>query len=200
MRKYAIYGGSFDPIHIGHVALADHAVKECGLDKLIFMPAHVSPFKQDKKVSDGKDRCGMIEAVLGYNKAFCLSHYEISRDGPSYTIETLRHWDSILDGTLYFVLGFDSVVQLDTWYKGAEIIRDFPLITARRPETEDSDGMNKIEEYRREYGADITILEMPPVDASSTDIRELVRTGNSIKGLVLPEVEDYIRRNRLYQE
>jgi nicotinate-nucleotide adenylyltransferase len=129
-----------------------------------------------------------------------LSHYEISRDGPSYTIETLRHWDSILDGTLYFVLGFDSVVQLDTWYKGAEIIRDFPLITARRPETEDSDGMNKIEEYRREYGADITILEMPPVDASSTDIRELVRTGNSIKGLVLPEVEDYIRRNRLYQE
>jgi nicotinate-nucleotide adenylyltransferase len=200
MRKYAIYGGSFDPIHIGHVALADHAVKECGLDKLIFMPAHVSPFKQDKKVSDGKDRCGMIEAVLGYNKAFCLSHYEISRDGPSYTIETLRHWDSILDGTLYFVLGFDSVVQLDTWYKGVEIIRDFPLITARRPETEDSDGMNKIEEYRREYGADITILEMPPVDASSTDIRELVRTGNSIKGLVLPEVEDYIRRNRLYQE
>lgn len=200
MRKYAIYGGSFDPIHIGHVALADHAVKECGLDKLIFMPAHVSPFKQDKKVSDGKDRCGMIEAVLGYNKAFCLSHYEISRDGPSYTIETLRHWDSILDGTLYFVLGFDSVVQLDTWYKGVEIIRDFPLITARRPETEDSDGMNKIEEYRREYGADITILEMPPVDASSTDIRELVRTGNSIKGLVLPEVEDYIRRNHLYQE
>ena len=82
-RHYAIYGGSFDPIHKGHVALADSAVKECCIDKLIFMPAYMSPFKLDKKTTDGRDRCGMIEKVLKYNKAFCLSRYELNKGGPS---------------------------------------------------------------------------------------------------------------------
>ena len=104
-KKYGIYGGSFDPIHIGHVALADSAVRECGLDKLIFMPAYISPFKQDRHVTDGKDRCGMIDTVLATNSAFCLSRYELNKGGPSYTIETLRHWDKLLEGELHFVCG-----------------------------------------------------------------------------------------------
>jgi nicotinate-nucleotide adenylyltransferase len=162
------------------------------------MPAHISPFKQDRKVTDGRDRCGMIEAILGHNKAFCLSHYEISKDGPSYTVETLRHWKSILDGPLYFILGFDSIVQLETWRMGPEIISGYPLITAKRPGTYDEEGMARIEEYRVKYGADITVLEMPPVDASSTEIRELVKEGKPITGLVLPEVEEYIRSRGLY--
>ena len=197
-RKYAIYGGSFDPIHIGHVAIADHAVRECGIDKLIFMPAYVSPFKLDRKVTEGKDRCGMIEAVLGYNKAFCLSRYELNKEGPSYTVETLRHWRSLL-GNISFVLGFDSVVQVDTWFQGEEILRDYPLITARRPDTDDSEGMNKIAMFREKYGADITVLEMEPIDASSTTIRNNVREGKSISGLVLPGVEEYIFEHNLYR-
>ena len=197
-RKYAIYGGSFDPIHIGHVAIADHAVRECGIDKLIFMPAYVSPFKLDRKVTEGKDRCGMIEAVLGYNKAFCLSRYELNKEGPSYTVETLRHWRSLL-GNISFVLGFDSVVQVDTWFQGEEILRDYPLITARRPDTDDSEGMNKIAMFREKYGADITVLEMKPIDASSTTIRNNVREGKSISGLVLPGVEEYIFEHNLYR-
>lgn len=198
-RKYAIYGGSFDPIHIGHVSMADHAVKECGIDKLIFMPAYVSPFKQDRKVTDGKDRCGMIEAVLGYNKAFCLSRYELNKTGPSYTVETLRHWKTLLGGNLSFLLGFDSVVQLDTWYMGEEILRDYPLITARRPDTVDSTGMAKIAEFREKYNSDITLLEMEPVDASSTLIRKNIAEGKSISGLVLPGVEEYIYKHDLYK-
>ena len=198
-RHYAIYGGSFDPIHIGHVALADSAVKECGIDKLIFMPAYMSPFKQDRKVTDGKERCCMIERVLKYNKAFCLSRYELNKGGPSYTIETLRHWDAMLDGKLSFVLGFDSVVQVDTWYEGPEILKNYHLITARRPDTDDSEGMQKIEQLRRDYGAEITVLDMEPVDASSTEIRENVKEGRSISGLVLPEVEEYIIEHKLYR-
>ncbi|MBR2541057.1 MAG: nicotinate-nucleotide adenylyltransferase [Mogibacterium sp.] len=198
-RKYAIYGGTFDPIHMGHVSLADHAVRECGLDILIFMPDHVSPFKQDKHVTEGKHRCGMIDAALKYNSAFRLSRYEIGRVGPSYTIETLRHWKSLLDGELCFVLGFDSVVQLDTWYKGEEIIRNYPLITARRPDTDDSEGMAKIESYRRDYGADITVLRMEPVDASSTRIRNNIKEGLPVTGMVLPEVERYIIEHDLYR-
>ena len=197
-RHYAIYGGSFDPIHIGHVALADSAVKECGIDKLIFMPAYMSPFKQDRKVTPGADRCGMIERVLKYNKAFCLSRYELNKGGPSYTIETLRHWSAMLDGKLSFVLGFDSAVQVDTWYEGPEILSNYHLITARRPDTDTAEGMRLIESFRKEYGADITVLDMEPVDASSTEIRENVREGRSISGLVLPEVEEYIIGHQLY--
>ena len=198
-KKYGIYGGSFDPIHIGHVALADSAVRECGLDKLIFMPAFISPFKQDRKVTDGHDRCGMIEAALKVNSAFCLSRYELNKKGTSYTIETLRHWDDLLDGDLYFVLGFDSAVQVNTWYEGEEILRNYHLITARRPDTDYSEGMRIIESFREKYGADITVMEMPPVDASSTNIRNLIKEGKPITGLVPPGVEEYIIEHQLYK-
>jgi nicotinate-nucleotide adenylyltransferase len=198
-KRYGIYGGSFDPIHIGHVALAESAVRECGLDKLIFMPAYISPFKQDRQVTGGTDRCGMIETVLKTNSAFCLSRYELNREGPSYTIETLRHWKKLLDGELYFVLGFDSTVQLDKWYQGEEILRNYHLVTAKRPDTDYSEGIKIIEMYREKYGADITILNMAPVDASSTEVRNLIKEGKPITGLVPPGVEEYIIEHRLYK-
>ena len=198
-KKYGIYGGSFDPIHIGHVALADSAVRECGLDKLIFMPAYISPFKQDRKATDGRDRCGMIETMLSTNSAFCLSRYELNKEGTSYTIETLRHWKKLLDGELYFVLGFDSAVQVDKWYEGKEILMNYHLITARRPDTDDNEGLRIIESFREKYGADITVLEMEPVDASSTEIRNLVKEGKPVTGLVPPGVEEYIIEHQLYR-
>lgn len=198
-KKYGIYGGSFDPIHIGHVALADSAVRECGLDKLIFMPAFISPFKQDRRVTDGHDRCCMIEAAIKANSAFCLSRYELNRKGTSYTIETLRHWKKLLDGELCFILGFDSAVQVDTWYEGEEILRNYHLITARRPDTDYIKGLKVLESFREKYGANITVLDMPPVDASSTQIRDLIKEGRSITGLVPQGVEEYIIEHHLYR-
>ncbi len=198
-KKYGIYGGSFDPIHIGHVALADSAVRECGLDKLIFMPAYISPFKQDRHVTDGRDRCRMIETVLKTNSAFCLSRYELNKEGPSYTIETLRHWEKLLDGDLYFILGFDSAVQVDKWFEGEEILRNYHLVTARRPDTDYVEGIKIIESFREKYGAVITVLDMLPVDASSTEIRNLIKEGRHLTGLVPPGVEEYIIEHKLYR-
>jgi nicotinate-nucleotide adenylyltransferase len=200
-KKFAIYGGSFDPIHVGHVALADAAVREIGLDKLIFMPAFISPFKMKATASAGKVRCDMIKAVLPLNDAFCLSEYELNKGGEaSYTIETLRYFDSLTDDILYFVLGFDSILFLDKWYKGEEILRDYPLITARRPDTDDSEGMRVIDGFRKKYGAEIHVLDMAPVDAASSEIREIVKNGGSITGLVTKEVEKYIAENKLYRD
>ena len=198
-RKYAIYGGTFDPVHNGHVSLAEHAVNECGIDKLIFMPAYVSPFKQDKKVSSGADRAAMIEKVLKVNQAFSLSRYELDHEGPSYTIETLEHWSRILDGELSFILGFDSMIQIDTWYRGSEILSGYHLITARRPDTDNCEGLARIEEFRLKYNADITILEMPPVDASSSEIRRRIAESISVRDLVDAEVEEYIIEHDLYR-
>ena len=139
------------------------------------------------------------KTVLRTNKAFRLSTYELQREGPSYTIETLRHWRKLLDGELCYVLGFDSVIQLDMWYEGEEILREYPLITARRPHTDDLEGMEIIEKFRSLYGSDITVLEMPPVDASSTIIRKLVSEGKPISGLVPEGVEEYIIEHKLYR-
>lgn len=199
-RHYAIYGGSFDPVHIGHVTLAQCAVRECGIDKLIFMPAYISPFKQDRKVSPGIDRCHMLECILKYDPAFCVSRYELRKQGPSYTIETLRHWSQLLGDRLSFVLGFDSVVQIDTWYQGEEILRNYHLITANRPDTDFSAGVEKIDSLRKLYNAHITVLDMKPVDASSSEIRRRVASGESLEGLVLPEVEQYILSHDLYKD
>ena len=199
-RHYAIYGGSFDPVHIGHVILAQHAVSECGIDKLIFMPAHISPFKQDRKVTPGTDRCHMLECILKYDPAFCVSRYELQKRGPSYTVETLRHWSHLLGGRLSFVLGFDSVVQIDTWYHGEEILRDYHLITARRPDTDYNVGAEKICYLREKYNAHITVMDMEPIDASSSEIRRRVASGESLEGLVLPEVERYIIDHDLYKD
>ena len=196
-KRYGIYGGSFDPIHIGHVALAENAVRECGLDKLIFMPAYISPFKQDRHVTDGRDRCRMIETVLKTNSAFCLSRYELNKQGTSYTIKTLRHWEKLLDGELFFILGFDSAVQIDTWFEGEEILKNYHLVTARRPDTDYAEGLKKIESFREKYGADIIVLNMIPVDASSTEIRNLIKEGKPLTGLVPPEVEEYIIEHKL---
>ena len=198
-RHYAIYGGSFDPIHVGHVALAEHAVKECGLDKVIFMPAYVSPFKTGQNTTPGHDRAAMIERILPYNSAFALSRYELRKEGPSYTYETLTHWKRLLGGKLSFILGLDSVVEIDTWYHGEDLLKEFSFITARRPHTDFSIAQDRIEGFRAKYGADITVMLMEPVDASSTEVRKRASEGLSLEGLVLPEVEDYIIRHDLYK-
>ena len=198
-RHYAIYGGSFDPIHVGHVALAEHAVKECGLDKVIFMPAYVSPFKTGQNTTPGHDRAAMIERILPYNSAFALSRYELRKEGPSYTYETLTHWKRLLGGKLSFILGLDSVVEIDTWYHGEDLLKEFSFITARRPHTDFSIAQDRIEGFRAKYGADITVMLMEPVDASSTEVRKRASEGLSLEGLVLPEVEDYIISHDLYK-
>ena len=198
-RKYAIYGGTFDPVHIGHIAIANAAVSECGLHRLIFMPDYISPFKQDKQVTSGADRYEMIKSILHYNSAFTLSSYEINKEGPSYTIETLEYWDGIIEGDLSFVLGFDSVLEVESWRRGADILRNYPLITARRPGSADEEGMDKINALRSEYNADITVLNMEPVDASSTEIRNRIKNGLSISDMTVPEVEEYIIEHNLYR-
>lgn len=198
-KKVGIYGGTFDPVHKGHIALADAACRECKLDRLIFMPDYVSPFKQGAEITSAQDRYKMLEAVLHYNPTFSISAYEITKEGPSYTIETLEHWDAILDDKIYFVLGFDSAVQVDTWRRGEDILRKYPLITASRPGVDVSDGMAKIDALRTKYGANINILSMDPVNASSTEIRERVNKGMSITGLVMPETEEYIFEHNLYR-
>jgi len=124
----------------------------------------------------------------------------IEKQGISYTYDTLNELTAIYDARLYFVLGFDSVVAVNSWYRGESILKEFPLITALRPGVDNSLGTKKIAEYRKTYNAEIHILHMPPIDCSSSQIRELCRNGGSITGLVSENVEEYIIKNGLYKD
>jgi len=199
MNKIALYGGTFDPIHRAHVALADYAVQELNLSALYFMPAYVNPFKQTKKVSPGEDRLEMVRRILPYNPAFRVSDYEITHDRPSYTFDTLMYLKDNLEGELHFVLGFDSIMELDTWYRGTEILENIPLITSARPGTDYKEAIKKIVELEKKYNAVIYVLSMPPMDISATHIRELAKKGESISEYVHPEVEEYILEHQLYK-
>lgn len=200
MKKIAIFGGTFDPIHIAHIALAKTALNELGLDKLIFMPNSVSPFKLDANITSSEHRCNMIELAIASDERLEMTRYEIEKQGISYTYDTLNELTAIYDARLYFVLGFDSVVAVDSWYRGENILEEFPLITAVRPGVDNSLGTKKIAEYRKIYNAEIHILHMPPIDCSSSQIRELCRNGGSITGLVSANVEEYIIKNGLYKD
>ena len=200
MKKIAIFGGTFDPIHLAHIKLAETALEELGLDKLVFMPNTVSPFKLDAKISSAKHRCKMIELSIQHNLRLDMTRYEIDKQGISYTYDALKDLSAQYDAHLYFVLGYDSLVAIDTWYKGTEILKEFSLITAVRPGIDNQLGEQKICEYRTVYGADIHLLNMPPFDCSSSRISKLCNKGKSLSGLVADTVEEYIISNGLYKD
>ncbi len=197
--KYAIYGGSFDPIHRAHVSLAYYATRELDLDELYFVPTFVNPFKQGRKTTPGEQRLEMVERILHYDKSFRVSDVEVKKGGPSYTYETVSYFMDHLDGELHFLCGWDSLLEIDTWYKGEELLRNITLVTGRRPGSDDHDGMDKIKEFREKYGTLIYVLDFPPIDISSTHIRNNVSEGKPISDMVLPEVEEYIVEHNLYK-
>jgi nicotinate-nucleotide adenylyltransferase len=199
MNKIAIFGGTFDPIHSGHLNLAKEAVRVCGLDKLIFMPNYISPFKTEQKTSSGELRYEMIEKILHYDRAFSISAYEIERDVPSYTYNTLSHFRDEYGAEIYFVLGFDSILLLDTWHRGPDLLREFSFITTRRPGYDDHDVLEMISRFECLYGANINVLDIEAFEASSTDIRKRIRVGLPISHLVPEEIERYINEHGLYR-
>lgn len=199
-KKIAVFGGTFDPIHLGHINLAEAAVSECGLDVLLFVPNYISPFKQDRPVTDGELRCEMIEQVLDLNPAFRVSRYEIGRKCPSRTYDTLSHFREVMENAeISFILGFDSMITIDSWYRGEELLREFPMITVLRPDTDDASGMAKIDEYREKYNAAIRLLRAEPFRASSTEIRLAVKRGEDISAYVTPDIKAFIMEHDLYE-
>lgn len=201
-KRVALFGGTFDPIHRGHLNLSIAAMEYCNLTELIFLPNYISPFKQSEPVTPGTLRAEMVASILHYHPGFVLSRYELERAAPSYTFDTLNYFRRIYepDAEIAFLVGWDSIISMDTWYHGKELIQDTLLITGARPHTSESEGWRKIMEYRRQYQARITVLELEPFDASSTEIRNRVRSGEDISSLVAPEVKEYIYRHGLYQD
>lgn len=198
MIRTAIYGGTFDPIHIGHIDVAKAVLDEKVADEIIFMPNYISPFKQNEIHSSGDDRRNMIkEALKGIEHAY-VSDYELSRKGPSYTIDTLLAIEKELGEKVSFVAGADSLLTMETWHRGPEILKGFTVIAVKRPNISLEDTNLIIRKYQEKYDSNIILLNKLPHNISSTEVREKVIRGEPIADDVTPGVEKYIITNGLY--
>ena len=199
--RIGIIGGTFDPIHIGHLIIAQNAVTQYHLDQILFIPTGHSPHKDDKEIEQSAHRLEMIRLSIKNNPDFYFSAMEINAARTSSTYLTLQELHRTYpDWELYFIMGADSLDYLDKWMEPAEICRLATLLVAIRDDLDMNRIKNKAAELKRLYEADIRPIITPNVSVSSHNIRERVAKGEPIRYLVTPEVEEYIAHQCLYQE
>ncbi|WP_457626286.1 nicotinate (nicotinamide) nucleotide adenylyltransferase [Persephonella sp.] len=203
-----LYGGSFDPVHIGHLRIAEDVREYFGFEKIIFVPAYHSPLKPESRAS-AEDRIYMLQLCVKYNRYFSIDDIEIKRKGKSYTIDTIRMYRE--KGKFpFFILGTDAFLTLDRWKKPEELIKMTSFIVLGRGK----DRLEDVKLFIKNRFPDLKLLQdKKPVeeagyvyffdrrriDISSTEIRRRVKESRSIKYLVLPEVEEYIFYKKLYR-
>ena len=188
-------GGTFDPIHIGHLVCAEEARWQFGLDEVVFVPAG-QPW-QKREVTPAEDRFLLTVLATGRNPHFSVSRLEIDRAGPTYTLETLRtlaefHAPTGVEAELFFITGADAVLEILTWKDPERVLETARFIAATRPEFD----LGKLDLGR--FGDRVSVIEIPALAISSTDIRRRVREGRPIQYLVPPEVAAYIADRGLY--
>jgi nicotinate-nucleotide adenylyltransferase len=197
--RLGVLGGTFDPVHRGHLALAAAAHAELGLDSVLFVPAGQPWRKGARAISSGEHRLAMLRLALEGQVAFDMVNLELEREGPSYTADTLEALrEERPNEELFFILGEDALVDLPNWARPGRIQELATLVVARRAGTDPKD----VEEaVRRAPGLldRVVWLKMPPVEVSATEVRERVRRGLWIGDLVPPAVEAYIREHGLYR-
>ncbi|MFA4993032.1 MAG: nicotinate-nucleotide adenylyltransferase [Candidatus Omnitrophota bacterium] len=186
--KIGILGGTFNPVHIGHLILAEEAREKLGLDKIIFIPAALPPHKDNFNIAPADKRLKMLSLAIKGNKNFTVSDVEIKRKGRSYTIDTLKELkNKYSHDELYFIIGSDLLKYLNEWKDLSEIIKMVKFVAATRP----GYPLEQIPHY-------IKTMAIRAVDVSGFEVRECVKENKSFRYLVPEAVFDYINKNKLY--
>ena len=186
LKKIGIYGGTFDPVHHAHLILARDALETLGLDKVIFVPAAISPLKKSAPMASGEVRLAMLRAAIEGEARFAVDPCELCRPTPSYTIDTVKQIrQNNRDASIYFLIGEDNVGTLTKWHQFAELEKLVRFIILDRT------GKSAQHSY--------PVVERK-INISATEIRKRVASGQSIRYLVPPAVEEIIRREKLYLE
>lgn len=195
--RIGIYGGTFDPIHFGHLLLAESCRDACRLDQVIFVPARVSPHKLDVVMAPIRARLEMLELALAGFPEFRVSRVEVDRQGPSFTVDTLRHFRTELpDDELFLLMGADSVADFPRWREPQQILELATVVVVNRARAvPDVSALADLDTTRRPPLS----VSMPGVDFSASDIRRRVQEGRSVRFQLPRPVEHYVRDKRLYR-
>lgn len=199
--RIGILGGTFNPIHLGHLLIAENAFEQFKLDRVNIMPAHISPFKLDTKVLDKEHRKKIIELSIADNPHFVMDPREIDSDSISYTYLTLSDMKANNpEDELFFILGADSLKTIKNW-RNPQIIFDNATVLAA---VRDNDDINDLKSYADEikalFDGNVGFIKTPTYDVSSTDIRRRIASGESVRYMICDAAIEYITDNNLYKE
>ena len=199
-EKIGILGGTFDPVHLGHLIIAEEVRSNLGLDKILFVPAGVPWMRENEGVSTGKHRLNMVDLAVKSNPHFQSSSIEIDRQGVTYTADTLETLREDLDHEveLSFIMGMDVLEKFHLWKSPETVVELCSLVIVNRPGNQAVD-VNEVVKKYPEAGAKLRIINVPRMEISSSEIRERVRQEKSLKYLVSEEVIEYIDQNNLYK-
>ena len=206
MTRYGIYGGAFDPIHLGHLLLAENCLRQAKLDRVFFVPTGVSPHRSGKEdyQASAEDRLNMIESAIVGCEEFLVSRYEIDRHEASYTVETLQYFHRsfvLVEPQLFLLMGADMFNDLPNWHEAEEICKLALPLVVMRPEFPPPYfaalggivSASRLEEIRH------SAVTMPQIGISSTQIRSKIAAGENVRFQVPRSVEAYIDSRKLYQ-
>lgn len=197
-----LFGGTFDPIHHGHLIVSRWAAEQLGLEKVILIPSAAPPHKVGNQVTDARDRLHMAQRAVEGDEQFEVSDCELQRERPSYTLDTVQYFRRLYpnDIPIYWLIGADSLPELAGWYVAKQLVDECTIVTAARPgfETGDLSALDAVLEENQLSRIRQYILATPQIDISSTEIRRRVRRGQSIRYLVPAPVAEYIHKHRLY--
>ena len=201
MKKIGIFGGSFDPVHNGHIGLAEDALKLVGLEEVLLIPAKLQPFKLDKKMVSGEHRLEMIRLAVEDIPGLVPCDYELKQEQISYTYKTLKAISEIYgpETEIYFITGTDSLLQIHRWKNADELLRNYNFIVGSRPGYKEDELAVCIDFLKEEYNTNVIKVDNTQFNISSTAIRQLLEAGDSLEGLMPEVVERYIIEHGLYK-
>ncbi len=198
-RKIGLMGGTFNPIHIAHLILAENAWHQYELDEVVFVPNHIPPHKRGAQIAPDADRLAMVSMAIEGIPYFSVSDMEMTREGYSYSSDTLLELRSgNPDCEYYFIMGGDSIEQLSTWHRPDIIFANCIVLAAIREQSSDEEFDAQISALTEKYGADIRKLDIPRLDLSSSEIRKRVHDGMSVRFMVPQPVWEYMTEKGLY--
>ena len=184
MKRVGVFGGTFDPVHVGHLAIANAALDDLGLDRVYFVPARRSPLKEDRPIASAEDRLAMLTAAIANEPRFRVSRVELDREGPSFTVDTLEALSG--EGELYLILGGDAYADFERWREPERIRSLATIVLAARPGVPNAP-------------AGVRMLDSPLMDISSRELRARAARGRSLRYLVVEPTLRYIEEHRLYR-
>ncbi|MBP3927349.1 MAG: nicotinate-nucleotide adenylyltransferase [Clostridium sp.] len=203
MKKIGLMGGTFDPIHLGHLMIGQQAQEEYGLDEVWYMPSRIPPHKKDHKITSAQDRCAMVQAAIAPYPGFVFSDFELKRtEGNTYTADTMRLLkEEYPEYEFYFIVGADSIHDIEKWYHPEYVLKEVCFLAADREYENPIRSLeDQIAYLTKKYNARIYRLHCRMMNIASAEIRERLAGNQPVEDLIPESVLTYIREHDLYRQ